>query len=48
MREDLQGSITALRDTLDSFRAVAEALERDPSALLRGPRADAPPPGASK
>lgn len=44
MREDLESSLAALRETLDSVRAVADALERDPSALLRGPRPDGPPP----
>jgi phospholipid/cholesterol/gamma-HCH transport system substrate-binding protein len=48
MREDLQASLTTLRETLDSVRAVADSLERDPSVLLRGPRADGPPPGDSK
>lgn len=44
MREDLQASLTTLRETLDAVRAVADALERDPSVLLRGPRADRPAP----
>ena len=44
MREDLQGSLTTLRETLDAVRAVADSLERDPSVLLRGPRADRPVP----
>jgi ABC-type transporter Mla subunit MlaD len=44
MREDLQASLTTLRETLDAVRAVADALERDPSVLLRGPRADRPVP----
>jgi len=44
MREDLQASLATLRETLDSVRTVADALERDPSVLLRGPRADGPVP----
>jgi ABC-type transporter Mla subunit MlaD len=44
MREDLQASLVALRETLDAVRAVADSLERDPSVLLRGPRSDAPVP----
>jgi phospholipid/cholesterol/gamma-HCH transport system substrate-binding protein len=46
MREDLQASLATLRETLDSFRTVADSLERDPSVLLRGPRQDAPRPRA--
>jgi paraquat-inducible protein B len=48
MREDLQASLATLRETLDSIRAVADSLERDPSVLLRGPRPDGPPPGMKK
>ncbi len=48
MREDLQASLATLRETLDSFRSVADSLERDPSVLLRGPRPDAPPPKVTK
>jgi ABC-type transporter Mla subunit MlaD len=44
LREDLQSSLASLRETLDSVRTVADSLERDPSVLLRGPRADGPPP----
>jgi ABC-type transporter Mla subunit MlaD len=44
LREDLQSSLASLRETLDSVRTVADSLERDPSVLLRGPRADVPPP----
>lgn len=43
MQEDLQASLATLRETLDSVRTVADALERDPSALLRGPRPDGAP-----
>jgi paraquat-inducible protein B len=48
MREDLQASLATLRETLDSFRTVADSLERDPSVLLRGPRADGPAPRGAK
>lgn len=43
MREELDASLAALRETLDSVRAVADSLERDPSVILRGPRPDGPP-----
>ena len=46
-REELAASLVALRETLESVRALADSLERDPSTLLRGPRADgATPPKA--
>jgi ABC-type transporter Mla subunit MlaD len=48
IREDLQASLGTLRETLDSFRSVADSLERDPSILLRGPRTDGAVPGAAK
>ena len=48
MREDLQSSLATLRETLESVRAVADDLERDPSTLLRGPRPDGPPPKVTK
>jgi ABC-type transporter Mla subunit MlaD len=48
MREDLEASLATLRETLDSVRTVADSLERDPSALLRGPRRDGPPPTVTK
>lgn len=48
MREDLQASLSTLRETLDAFRGVADSLERDPSILLRGPRADGPIPRVTK
>lgn len=48
MREDLQASLATLRETLESVRAVADDLERDPSTLLRGPRPDGPPPKVTK
>ncbi len=48
LREDLQASLASLRETLDSVRSVADSLERDPSVLLRGPRADKPAPRVTK
>jgi len=46
-REELAASLVALREALESVRALADSLERDPSTLLRGPRADgASPPNA--
>ncbi|MCC6763823.1 MAG: MCE family protein [Deltaproteobacteria bacterium] len=48
MREDLEATLATLRETLDSVRAVADALERDPSALLRGSRPGEPPPEVTK
>jgi ABC-type transporter Mla subunit MlaD len=39
-REELRASLVALREALESARALADSLERDPSALLRGPRSD--------
>jgi len=39
-REELSASLVALREALESVRALADSLERDPSALLRGPRSD--------
>src|SRR5439155_344728 len=39
-REELQASLVALREALESVRTLADSLERDPSALLRGPRTD--------
>ena len=39
-REELAASLVALRETLESMRALADSLERDPSVLLRGVRAD--------
>ena len=40
LRDDLASSLVALRETLESVRALANALERDPSTVIRGPRAD--------
>jgi phospholipid/cholesterol/gamma-HCH transport system substrate-binding protein len=44
VREELVASLVALRETLEAVRALADSLERDPSALVRGPRADDPRP----
>ena len=39
-RAELQASLVALREALESVRTLADSLERDPSVLLRGPRGD--------
>jgi paraquat-inducible protein B len=44
VREELASSLVALRETLEAVRVLADSLERDPSALVRGPRADGPIP----
>jgi ABC-type transporter Mla subunit MlaD len=41
LRDELRASLVALRDALDSIRILADSLQRDPSALIRGTRADA-------
>jgi phospholipid/cholesterol/gamma-HCH transport system substrate-binding protein len=43
-REELAASLVALREVLEAVRALADSLDRDPSALLRGSRADQPTP----
>jgi len=43
-REELAASLVALREALESVRTLADSLERDPSTLLRGPRADGTSP----
>jgi paraquat-inducible protein B len=45
LAEDARSGLSALQDALESVRALAEYLERDPAALVRG-RA-APPAGGS-
>jgi ABC-type transporter Mla subunit MlaD len=40
VRDDLRADLIALRDTLDVIRVLAESLDRDPSLLVRGRRAD--------
>jgi len=42
LRDELRASLVSLREALDSIRTLADSLQRDPSALLRGARADAP------
>lgn len=41
--DDLRSNLIVLRETLDSIRALVESLDRDPSLLLRGRRADGAP-----
>jgi paraquat-inducible protein B len=48
VRDELRVSLVALRDTLDSIRAFVEALDRDPSILVRGRRADGAAPVPAK
>jgi phospholipid/cholesterol/gamma-HCH transport system substrate-binding protein len=48
VREDLRTDLVALRDTLDAIRALVGSLDRDPSVLVRGRRADGAPPVATK
>jgi phospholipid/cholesterol/gamma-HCH transport system substrate-binding protein len=38
--DELRASLIALREALESVRALADSLDRDPSALIRGRRAD--------
>ena len=47
-QEELQASLVALREALESVRTLADSLERDPSVLLRGPRGDGGPPGTGR
>ncbi|HEY2387998.1 MAG TPA: MlaD family protein [Candidatus Binatia bacterium] len=42
VRHELREALVALRETLESIRALADAVERDPSVLVRGMRADQP------
>jgi phospholipid/cholesterol/gamma-HCH transport system substrate-binding protein len=41
-REDLHDSLVALREAVEAIRTLADSLERDPSALIRGSRSDRP------
>jgi len=43
-REELQASLVALREALESVRTLADSLDRDPSVLLRGPHGDGAAP----
>jgi phospholipid/cholesterol/gamma-HCH transport system substrate-binding protein len=45
MSDQIEASLKGLRETLESVRALTTDLNRDPSALLRGKRAD---PGVEK
>src|SRR5438552_3551924 len=47
-REELQASLRAVGEALESVRTLADSLERDPSMLLRGPRADGAVPARSR
>jgi len=40
VRDELRASLVSLREALESIRTLADSLERDPSTLLRGVRAD--------
>jgi paraquat-inducible protein B len=48
VRDELRVSLVALRDTLDAIRAFVAALDRDPSILVRGRRADGVAPVPAK
>jgi len=47
-QEELQASLVALREALESVRTLADSLERDPSVLLRGPHGDGATPARSR
>jgi phospholipid/cholesterol/gamma-HCH transport system substrate-binding protein len=40
VRDELRASLVSLREALESIRTLADSLQRDPSVLLRGVRAD--------
>jgi paraquat-inducible protein B len=42
--DDVRSNLIALRETLESIRALVESLDRDPSLLVRGRRADGASP----
>jgi len=46
--DELRTDLVGLRETLDSIRALVESLDRDPSVLIRGRRADGVAPGKTK
>jgi len=48
VQEELQGSLVALREALESVRTLADSLERDPSVLLRGPHGDGAAPAKGR
>ena len=43
VRQELREALVALRETLESIRTLADAVERDPSILVRGARGDTQP-----
>ena len=47
-QEELQASLVALREALESVRTLADSLERDPSVLLRGPHGDGVSPAKTR
>jgi len=47
-QDELQASLVALREALESVRTLADSLERDPSVLLRGPHGDGVSPVKSR
>jgi phospholipid/cholesterol/gamma-HCH transport system substrate-binding protein len=47
-QDELQASLVALREALESVRTLADSLERDPSVLLRGPHGDGAAPVKSR
>lgn len=46
VREDLRADLVSLREALDAIRVLVESLDRDPSVLVRGRRADGVSSGA--
>src|SRR2546428_9614156 len=47
-QEELQASLVALPEALESLRTLADSLERDPSVLLRGPHGDGAAPARTR
>ncbi len=45
---ELRGELVSLRETMQSLRALADTLERDPGALLRGRSSDLGPRGRKR
>jgi paraquat-inducible protein B len=48
IRDEVRSDLVALRETLESIRALVDSLDRDPSVLVRGRRADGVPPVPAK
>jgi len=46
--EELEASLVALREALESVRTLADSLQQDPSVLVRGPHADSAAPGGRR